>query len=75
MSAKSRRGIVVMVVGLSLIVLGFVGAVVSFFIPGVIPDSGAGGWLIFVPGLLWIGGFALAIVGGVVALRGRQPQG
>jgi len=75
MSAKSRRGIVVMVVGLSLIVLGFVGAVVSFFIPGVIPDSGAGVWLVFVPGIFWIGGFALAIVGGVVALRGRRRHG
>jgi hypothetical protein len=63
-----------MVVGLSLMAIGFAGGLVGFFVPGVIPDSGAGGWLIFVPGLLWIGGFALAIVGGVVALRGRRSH-
>ena len=70
-----RAGITVIIVGGSLFVLGWLGGVVSFFIPTSV-DSPIAALAFFVPALLGFGGFLVAIIGVVlvVVAAARRPN-
>lgn len=64
----SRPGIVLIIVGASLFVLGWLGGLVSFFIPISGDDRLVGAITFLLPALVGIGGFVVALVGVVLVV-------
>jgi len=66
--AGRHPGTTLIIVGGSLVVVGVLSGLVSFFLPVSVEGPIVGAVRIFVPGLLAIGGLVVAIVGGAIAL-------
>ena len=69
-----KPSLILLIVGLAMFLLSFLAGVAMFFVPEMMEIAGLGPWSILIPGLIGIGGFVLALVGGValLAAKGRS---